>query len=257
VDGWVQEAVDLVLEERRRRDGRGPRAVSLLAASTLHAVALAVVVFGPAARAARQSPPEYVAVQIVPAQALGVPEPPPRREPPRPAAPPPAPEPEKPAPPEPEPEKPPREAMPPVEHPARERRPVRPAAAPAAAPSAEEPAPAARAGSPEGSATGLSTLGAAVAGLDNPDFTYGYYVEQMLALIRAQWVRPPLGGGIEAVLHFSIARDGRIADVRIVQSSGYSSFDLAALRALQSASPLPPLPQSYRQPSLGVTLIVR
>jgi protein TonB len=194
-------------------------------------------------------------VQIVPAQALGVPEPPPRRQPARPVAP--APEPEKPAPPEPEPEKPPREAMPPVERPARERRAAPPAAAPAAAPSAEQLAPAARAGAPEGSATGLSTLGAAVAGLDNPDFTYGYYVEQMLALIRAQWVRPPLGGGIEAVLHFSIARDGRIDDVRIVQSSGYSSFDLAALRALQSASPLPPLPQSYRQPSLGVTLIVR
>jgi len=243
----MQQAVDLVLAERRRRDGRGPRLVSLLAAATLHAVALAVVVFGPAARAARESPPDYVAVQIVPAQALGVPEPPAA---PRPAAPaPPAPQPEKP-PAEPEPPAPERQALPPP----RERRAEPPPAAPAAP--AEEPA-AARPGSPEGSPTGLATMGAAVAGLDNPDFTYGYYVEQMLTLIRAQWVRPPLGGGIEAVLHFAIGRDGRIAEVRIVQSSGYSSFDLAALRALQSASPLPPLPQSYRQPSLGVTLIVR
>jgi protein TonB len=255
----MQHAVDLVLAERRHRGGRAGRLLSLATASTLHAALLAVLVFGPSAGAGRETPPEYVAVQIVPAQALGVPEPPPRPQP-RPAAPPPAP-PEPPAPkPEAEtPEPPPRpaEAMPPVERRPRERRPP-PAAAPQAeAPAPAEAGPAAREGSPTGSPTGLSAMGAAVAGLDNPDFTYGYYVEQMLALIRAQWVRPPLGGGIEAVLHFEIGRDGRIAEVRIERSSGYSSFDLAALRAVQSASPLPPLPQSYRQGSLGVTLIVR
>ncbi len=79
----------------------------------------------------------------------------------------------------------------------------------------------------------------------------------MLALIRAQWVRPPLGGGIEASVHFQIGRNGEISDLRIVQSSGYSSFDLAGMRAVQSASPLPPLPSGYKQGSLGVTLIIR
>ena len=48
-----------------------------------------------------------------------------------------------------------------------------------------------------------------------------------------------------------------VVDVRIVRSSGYNQFDLAALRAVQEAAPLPPLPRSYRQGSLGVNLIVR
>jgi TonB family protein len=43
----------------------------------------------------------------------------------------------------------------------------------------------------------------------------------------------------------------------VAQSSGYNSFDLAALRAVQNASPFPPLPRAYRQDSLGVNLIVR
>jgi protein TonB len=127
---------------------------------------------------------------------------------------------------------------------------------PPAAPAAV-PGPTGRQGSPQGHPLGTSSFGADAVGLDNPDFTYGYYIEQMLALIRSQWVRPPLGGGVEALVHFRILKDGRIEDVRIVRSSGYSSFDLAGLRALEAASPLPPLPRSYRQGSLGVNLIIR
>ncbi|MBZ0100574.1 MAG: TonB C-terminal domain-containing protein, partial [Thermoanaerobaculia bacterium] len=111
-------------------------------------------------------------------------------------------------------------------------------------------------GSPTGAASGLA-LGAAVAGLDNPNFTYGYYVDQMLAMISRNWVRPPVGSGVEATLHFTILRDGRISDLRVSQSSGINGFDLAALRAVQSASPLPPLPSAFRESTLGVNLIVR
>ena len=96
-----------------------------------------------------------------------------------------------------------------------------------------------------------------MAGLDNPDFVYGYYVDQMLSMIGSHWVRPPVGGGVEAILHFQIAEDGRISDLELLQSSGISSFDLAARRAVQRASPLPPLPRSYNRDSLGVRLVVR
>jgi protein TonB len=244
----MQAAVDEVLGERRRRERRGADAASLAAAAALHLFVAGALLLAPRLRAAPRELPEYVAVRIVPAQALGVEKPPPPRPRPQPAAaPPPAPEPPAPEPPRDEP------PMPPPEKPRQE--PAPPAAGPAAAAPAAPPE--ARAGSPTGSPLGSSTFGAAVAGLDNPDFTYGYYVDQMLALIRAQWVRPPLGGGIEATVHFQIERDGRVVDVRIVQSSGYSSFDLAGLRAVQSASPLPPLPRSYRQETLGVTLIIR
>jgi TonB family protein len=70
-------------------------------------------------------------------------------------------------------------------------------------------------------------------------------------------VRPPLGSGVEAVVHFRIARDGAVEDVQLVNSSGYNSFDLAALRAVQAAAPLPPLPRSYKEGELGVNLIFR
>ena len=108
-----------------------------------------------------------------------------------------------------------------------------------------------------GSSLGTSNFGAAVGGLDNPDFVYSYYVDQMLAMIRSNWQRPALGGRIEATVHFRIETGGAISDLRIIESSGYNSFDLAGLRAVQLAAPFPPFPQSYRHKSLGVTLILR
>ena len=56
-------------------------------------------------------------------------------------------------------------------------------------------------GSERGSAGALA-LGAAVAGLDNPDFVYGYYVDQMLSMIQRNWVRPMVGSGVEATVHY-------------------------------------------------------
>jgi len=254
----VQSGLETLLEVRRRYPVPGRRG-GKAAALGLHALAIALVVLAPTLRAQRQEPPEFVAVQIVPAQRLGVEQPPPPKPQPAPeaAAEPPAPEPEPAKPdPEPEPVPPPEPApalpVPAKPQPAAERR-AATAPAPEAPPSEAPPAPQ---GSPQGSAQGAQT-GAAVAGLDNPDFTYGYYVDQMLALIRAQWQRPPLGGGIEATVHFQIGRDGAVTEIRILGSSGYSSFDLSGLRAVQAASPLPPLPKSYRQDSLGVTLIIR
>ena len=114
-----------------------------------------------------------------------------------------------------------------------------------------------RRGSPLGSTLGTSAFGAAVGGFDNPDFVYGYYVDQMLGMISANWQRPVLGANVEAIIHFRIHKDGHISEVRITQSSGYNSFDLAGLRAVQLAAPFPRLPQSYRHNSLGVNLILR
>jgi TonB family protein len=232
----IDARLELILETRRSGSppgARAGRAVAIVA----HAIVIVVVALFPTWRQAQRAPLEFVAVQIVPAQRLGVEQPPPPQPQPEPTpvAPPPSVAAVKPAP---------------------TPKPV-PASTPAAAPIPPAVvAPAPSVGSPQGSAQGALT-GAAVAGLDNPDFTYGYYVDQMLSLIRGKWLRPPLGGGIEATVHFQIRRDGVVSDVRIVTSSGYSSFDLSGLRAVQAASPLPPLPKGYRQDTLGVTLIIR
>ena len=100
-----------------------------------------------------------------------------------------------------------------------------------------------------GTAADLSTF-------DDPDFTYGYYADLMLSRLRSAWERPPLGGEVEMEVHFRIHTDGRVDNLKILKSSGYNSFDRAGLQAVQNAK-MPPLPKSYRSPSLGVRLIIR
>jgi protein TonB len=258
----VSLPVDRVLERRSRRSGHRPEAVSLAAAALLHAAAVALVFLLP-----RLAPPppalSFVPVQIIPAQALGVRRPAsrPKAEKPKPPQPEPArPEPEKPA------ATPPREDVPvlPPERPQKARPEPAP---PAQSGTATNPAgiaaqgtpdgEAGRRGSAEGSPLGTSAFGSAIAGLDNPDFRFGYYLDQLLSAIDAKWTRPPLGDGVEAVISFRIERDGSLADLQVAESSGYHSFDLAALRAVQNASPFPPLPRAYRHDSLGVNLIIR
>lgn len=112
-----------------------------------------------------------------------------------------------------------------------------------------------RRGAASGSTLGTTAFGSRI-GVDNPDFTYGYYLDRLLSLIDAQWQRPNMGE-VRAVIHFEIARDGSISDLRVAETSGYNAFDFAALRAVQSAAPFPPLPRGYRNESLGVNLIVQ
>ena len=114
-----------------------------------------------------------------------------------------------------------------------------------------------REGSETGSRRGTATFGAAVTGVDNPDFTYSYYIDRMTALIRSHWRRPGGGDGLSTTLRFRIAKDGTVSDVEVIESSSQPIFDRAALRAVLDAAPLPPLPVGYRHDSLGVTLIVR
>jgi len=125
------------------------------------------------------------------------------------------------------------------------------------APQGETDGEAGRKGAPTGKPEGTSAFGSQIAGLDNPDFKFGYYIDQLLSSIDSKWVRPPLGNEVQAVIAFRIHRDGSITDLQVSRSSGYNSFDLAALRAVQNASPFAPLPRAYREDSLGVNLIVR
>src|SRR5690349_3188478 len=85
----MHDSVDELLEERRLRRPFG-RAGSLFAAGGLHAALAVTALLVPRLAAQRETPPEYVAVQIVPLQALGVERP----APPKPQTPLPAPKPE-------------------------------------------------------------------------------------------------------------------------------------------------------------------
>jgi protein TonB len=257
------DAVEQVLKRRRSRPVVSSRR-ALLASLGLHLALAATILVVPILARGDEQPLEFVGeVMIVPAAALGVRNPPPAPAPPAPQ--PAAPEPE-PAPPEPEPE-----PVPPEPEPLPDTRPA-PPEPPQPLPPAQriEPRSATpttptppgsdelrrREGSPQGSSLGTASFGAT--GID-PVFAgkYDYYVQQLVAMVSSNWSRPAIGGEVEAMVSFSIQRDGTITPVRVSRSSGYSSFDLAALRAVQGAAPFPLLPQTYEQDSLGVDLIFR
>lgn len=239
----MQSQLDQLLEtrsaSRRTLQRWAAGGVSLL----IHAGLVAGLLVAPLLAGQQQPPVDFVRVSVIPAQALGLPEP--VSEPPEEAQPEriPPPDPE-PTPVQPEPET--AKLPEPEQQPPKEKRPRK--TTPKTPPSV---------GSETGSATSKSAFGAAVAGLENPDFVYGYYIDQMLGMIQSHWLRPAIGGGVEVVVHYRIRRNGDISELRITRSSGYSSFDLAALRAVRSAAPFPRLPQGFRHNSLGVNLIVR
>ncbi len=264
-------AVDRVLAQRLRLQARPRWAGSLTAALALHVLGAAVFLLLPRVFHRPPEPLEFVPVYVLPAAALGTPNP-------RPAAPPPRepePVPEK-APPEPEPKPETPEDVPvlPTKQPEKKAPAPEPRPAPreetrrpAREPAADDPAAARgergsgasgeRRGSPEGSRSGTTAFGGSeIVGVD-PDFTYGYYLDRLLSLIDANWHRPPVGDGVKAVVFFRIEKDGSVTGLEVQQSSGMNAFDLAALRAVQYAAPFPRLPASYRHPSLGVNLIVR
>jgi len=249
----THEPLDRVLDQRRARSGWARRLWGGTGAALLHVLVVGGAILGPQLFAKPPQPIEFVPVQLVPAPARGIerPAPPAPPEPAATTAPEPPPEPEASAAPEPT-TAPEPEPTQPTE---------KPRAPATAAPTAATPPPVPPTGppGPQGAPNGRpdSPFTATVGGVDNPTFTYGYYLDRMLLLIRAQWVRPPLGSGVEATVHFRILRDGTVEAIELVSSSGYNSFDLAALRALQAAAPLPPLPRSYREGELGVNLIFR
>lgn len=248
--------VDQLLDERAQRSASGR--ASILTSLICHAAVVAAAWFVPDLLAKPPEPIDYFSVVVVPPQALGVerppPPPPPRVEPPPPEPPPPELPPPEPPPPEPEPipedvpvlaekKKKKVENKPPPER--------RVAPAP---PRTAEPPPK-RVGSPFGSSLGASTNQAAL-GVEDPNFTYGYYLDRVVAVISANWVRPMMGN-LETRLHFRIQRDGTITELRLVASSSSRQFDEAALRAVNTSSPLPPLPKGYVEDTLGINLIVK
>lgn len=94
-------------------------------------------------------------------------------------------------------------------------------------------------------------------GVEDPDFTYGYYERQLIAALGANWRRPPVPQRIkDATFYFRIRRDGSTFNLELIESSGSTVFDDAARRAIEIAK-LPPLPRSYDKDYLGITVLMR
>jgi protein TonB len=109
------------------------------------------------------------------------------------------------------------------------------------------------AGAAAGEVGGTSSFGTSVSSFD-ADFPFSYYVEQLLSLIGANWLKPNAPDGTFCVLTFRIQRSGQVTDVKVESPSAYSYYDRAASRALYAANPLPPLPPEFKGDQLGVHL---
>ena len=86
------------------------------------------------------------------------------------------------------------------------------------------------------------------------DFRWASYLNSIRNKIGQRWVPPPGLGGrvVRATLYFRIGRDGSVSLSRLEDGSGIAFFDQTAMRALQLATPLPPLPAAYDGEWLGV-----
>ncbi len=240
--------VDNLLDQRRARAAEG-RGGSFAISVAFHVTLTAAFLFLPGFFKEPRRQIEYVTVAIVSPAVLG-------QQTPAPPPPPPEPEPE----PEPEPVK-----LPPTP-------PVKPAAdvpviktEKAPEPKAEkapptpprrrrvEQRPPRRQGSTRGQSLGASTSKAAV-GAEDPNFTYDWYLAQVVRQISDNWTPPLDTTEIQAVFYFRILRDGTVTSLELRQPSAQASFDQAARLAIEASSPLPPLPQAYKPEYLGINL---
>jgi len=105
-----------------------------------------------------------------------------------------------------------------------------------------------------GQGFGLSSGGGPGGGsrLDVGDFCCPEYIQTMVQRIKSIW-QMNQGVSGEVNIKFTIQRDGRITDTSVEKSSGNFALDLAARRAV-AVTQLPPLPDAFPNPTLGVHL---
>jgi len=82
------------------------------------------------------------------------------------------------------------------------------------------------------------------------DLKYRLYYNMIWEKIRNAWVLPEgvtKGKPLEAIVALRIKRDGTIQNYWIEKGSGNAYFDQSAIRAINKANPLPPLPEDFSE----------
>jgi colicin import membrane protein len=106
----------------------------------------------------------------------------------------------------------------------------------------------AAAGRQAGSGTRASGGGGSPGGQASPSaasLRFSYYYESVWNKIQSAWILPrhaEARRNLEAIVMITIARDGKIVKTQFEKRSGDPTLDNSALRAIQKADPLPPLP---------------
>ncbi len=92
--------------------------------------------------------------------------------------------------------------------------------------------------------------------LDNRNSPYHRYLMTVKRKIRDRWSYPGKAYEVKeegtAVVQFSIQNDGKLADSRIIISSGHESLDSESFHAVNSAAPFKPLPKQFNLTQLHI-----
>ena len=86
---------------------------------------------------------------------------------------------------------------------------------------------------------------------DTKVYKYAGYMTKLREKIESIWVFPTeaLARGIkfpqDLKIQFTIKKDGRLGEVRLIRTSGYKMLDDAALKALKDGEPYWPLPEEW------------
>ncbi len=85
-------------------------------------------------------------------------------------------------------------------------------------------------------------------------FAFGWYLTLLEKRITEAW-QPPAGSlstDREAILSFSLTREGKIKDILVKKSSDFPGFDHSTLRAIENLVDLPPLPSIWDKEELEI-----
>lgn len=96
---------------------------------------------------------------------------------------------------------------------------------------------------PEGAGAGEAGGGVKVSSPE--DFKFAAYGSIVREKIRSRWHPQEGMRGLKATVSFRIHRSGRVIGSNLEAGSGNFYFDQAAMRAILSASPFPPLPDDF------------
>jgi periplasmic protein TonB len=102
-------------------------------------------------------------------------------------------------------------------------------------------------------APGGASSGVSIQGQGGTDFAsrYAWYIEAVKNRIYGNWQQWTIDAAARAsrtmhcAITFTINRDGSVKDAHISESSGNSSYDNSALRAVLSSNPVSKLPNDY------------
>lgn len=84
------------------------------------------------------------------------------------------------------------------------------------------------------------------------DDLWGTYLAALNRAIDQQWQRVSVAATRRTRIQFRVDRQGRLTELRLLQSSGDTVADQAALQAIRAAAPFAPLPQDASEEALVV-----